>query len=174
MKAATLILGTLAAFGATTVVSANSTDHLGKVTAGNSYAFAAASTKPPASFTDFVVFDLTSSLDISETILTSGVSGLTVELQEKISGKWTDEFLATTPASYNFGDLGTGKWRLDITGTTTGPSGSSSLLQGNLNVAAVPEPATLAMILAGIGVLGAYQWRRRQKPEPSVSSGSVA
>jgi hypothetical protein len=174
VKPATLILGILAAFGATTVVNANSTDHLGKVTAGNSYEFAFASTKPPTSFTDYVVFDLKTSLDISETILAAGVSGLTVELQEKISGTWTDESLATTPTSYNFGDLSSGKWRLDITGDTIGPSGSSSLLIGNLNVAAVPEPASLAMILAGMGLLGVYQWRRRQRSGASVASGGVA
>ena len=172
MKAATLILGTLAAFGMTTVVSANGTEHLGKVTAGNSYTFAFASTKPPASFTDFVVFDLKSTLDISESILTAGVSGLAVELQEKIKGTWTNEIAATTPTSYDFGDLTKGKWRLDITGSTTGSSGSHSQLLGQLT--AVPEPASLAMILAGIGLLGAYQWRRRQKSDHSISSGGVA
>src|SRR5579863_2591593 len=156
MKAATLILGTLAAFGVTTVVSANGTEHLGKVTAGNTYTFAFASTKPPASFTDFVVFDLKSTLDVSESILTAGVSGLAVELQEKIKGTWTNEIAASAPTSYNFGDLNKGKWRLDITGSTMGSSGSHSFMLGQVSVAAVPEPASLAMILAGIGLLGAY------------------
>jgi len=174
MKAATLILGTLAAFGMTTIVSANGTEHLGKVTAGNSYTFAFASTVPPASFTDFVVFDLKSTLDVSESILAAGVSGLAVELQEKIGGTWMNEAAAGTPASYDFGDLTKGKWRLDITGTTLGSSGSHSMLSGALNVAAVPEPASLAMILAGIGLLGAYQWRRRQKSAGQSISGGVA
>src|ERR1700683_881878 len=101
MKAATLFVGTLAIFGAATAANATSTDHLGKVTAGESEAFAFASTSPPKSFTDYVVFDLTSSLDISETLMAFGVNNLVVDLQEKIGGVWTTEGAALTPTSFD-------------------------------------------------------------------------
>jgi|ERR1700722_2974355 hypothetical protein len=174
MKVAPLILGSLASLCAMTVGSAKSTDHLGKVTAGDSDAFAFASTSPPKSFTDYVVFDLTSSLDISETLMAFGVNNLVVDLQEKIGGVWTTEEVAATPTSYDFGDLSSGKWRLDITGKTAGVSGSDSSLFGHLNVAAVPEPGTLAMFLAGAGLLGVYQWRRRHKSAEQPISGGAA
>jgi hypothetical protein len=143
MKASTLILGTLAAVSAGTVANATSTDHLGKVTAGHSYAFAFASTRPPASFTDYVVFRLGSAgADVSESIINlMNVTGLTVELEHmKKGGPWKPYEAATTPASFNFGDLGKGKWRLEITGKTGGSAGSESMFNGHLFVAAVPAP----------------------------------
>src|ERR1700689_2313238 len=114
MRATPLILGTLAGVCAMAVANATSTDHLGKVTAGESEAVAFARTSPPTSFTDYVVFDLkkATTLDISETLMAFGVNNLAVELQEKIGGVWTNEESAVTPTSYNFGDLTSGKWRL--------------------------------------------------------------
>src|ERR1700722_19467136 len=102
MRTAPLVLGSLASLCAMTVVNATSTDHLGKVTAGESEAFAFASTSPPKSFTDYVVFDLTSSLDISETLMAFGVNNLGVDLKEKVGGVWTTEQAAATPTSYDF------------------------------------------------------------------------
>src|SRR3984885_3374154 len=135
MKVAPCILGTLAGVCAMAVANATTTDHLGNVTAGESEAVAFASTSPPKSFTDYVVFDLSSSLDISETLMAFGVNNLVVDLQEKIGGVWTTEQAAATPTSYDFGDLNSGKWRLDITGTIPGVSGTDSSISGHLNVA---------------------------------------
>ena len=176
MKASTLILGTLAAVSVGTVANASTTDHLGKVTAGHSYAFAFASTRPPVSFTDYVVFRLGSAGgDVSESIMNLlNVNGLKVELQDRSGGTGNDYKLASPPASFNFGDLGKGKWRLEITGKTGGSDGSDSMFNGHLLVAAVPEPSTLAMLFAGIGLLGAYQWRRRHKSAAQSISGSLA
>ena len=49
---------------------------------------------------------------------------------------------------------------LTLMGTT---SKSSALYSGELSVAAVPEPETYAMFLAGLGALGFVARRRRAK-----------
>lgn len=49
---------------------------------------------------------------------------------------------------------------LTLTGTT---SKASALYSGELSVAAVPEPETYAMFIAGLGALGFMARRRRQQ-----------
>ena len=159
-KVATLILGTMTSIAAVSAANANSTDDLGVVTSGHSYFYAFGSTKPPASFVDVVDFDLTKAADVSDLILGFGVKGLTVELVDLSNPLIT--FSPSTSLTQSY-DLGKGDYALDITGKTRGPKGSDSLVLGLLSVAAVPEPGTLTMILAGVGLLGFYQWRRRTK-----------
>ncbi len=50
---------------------------------------------------------------------------------------------------------------LSVFGTSTGPVGSYS---GNFAIAAIPEPETYAMMLAGLGLVG-FMVRRRKKTE---------
>ena len=58
--------------------------------------------------------------------------------------------------------LGAGNHTLTVTGNiTSGPSASYS---GTINFAAVPEPATWAMMLLGFGGIGMAMRRRRQAP----------
>jgi hypothetical protein len=49
---------------------------------------------------------------------------------------------------------------LNVTGIANGPQGG--LYNGAISVAAVPEPETYAMLLAGLGVMG-FIARRRNK-----------
>jgi len=168
-KAVTFVFGAIASVSA---IAANATglDTLGTVKSGRSYAYAFASTKPPASFLDAVDFDLTTAADVSNLIFGFGTKGLTVELLDLSNPLVT--FAPSTSFAQNY-VLAPGDYALDITGKTTGPKGSSSLLIGQLSIAAVPEPGTLAMILAGAGLLGVYQWRRRGKSDrQSLSSAS--
>ena len=55
--------------------------------------------------------------------------------------------------------VGLGTHTISVVGTLLGPTGSYS---GTLNVAAVPEPATWAMMLLGFGAMGLVIRRRRQ------------
>jgi len=172
-RAAILFLGTVAGVAAFSVANANGTDNLGTVTAG-SYPYFFVSTKPPAKFIDFVDFDLSTAASVADFVLGFGVKGLAVQLQENGISGWTNVGLTSSLPYDNYGTLSAGDYRLDITGKTTGPKGTSSLVFGELNVAAVPEPGSLAMILAGIGLLGAYQWRRRHKSADQSMPGGVA
>jgi hypothetical protein len=169
-KAATVVLGSLVGLGAVTAAHATSTDDLGTVSSGHPpYMYSFSSTKPPASFTDYLDFDLSTVDSISNAIFDFGVKNFTVQLQEKSGSTWIDVGGLSTVPFDNYGTLSSGDYRLDITGKTTGPSGTSSILLGALSVAAVPEPGSLAMILAGVGLLGVYQWRRRKSAEHSLS-----
>lgn len=72
------------------------------------------------------------------------------------SGAGTGSFQTIAPYA-----LGAGNYVLEIRGKVTGLAGGS--YAGVFNVAAVPEPDALAMVLAGAGVLGVAT--RRRKPE---------
>jgi hypothetical protein len=172
-KAATLFLGALVSVAALSVANAANTDNLGTVSAGHMYPYIFTSTKPPAAFTDFVDFDLTTAASVADFVLDFGVKNFTVQLQEKSGSSWNPVGGASTIPFDNYGDLSAGDYRLDITGKTTGPKGTSSLIFGDLSIAAVPEPGSLAMILAGAGLLAVYQWRRRGKSNgQSLTSAS--
>ncbi len=58
--------------------------------------------------------------------------------------------------------LGAGPHTLYVNGDVVGSSHSGSYV-GNLNISAVPEPATWAMMLIGFGAIG-LQLRRRRTP----------
>jgi PEP-CTERM motif len=173
-KAAILFLGTLASVATFTVASASNTDDLGNVKAGDFYPYIFTSTKPPAAFTDFVDFDLKTAASVADFVLDFGVKNFSVQLQESCGTScWTNVGGSSTVPYDNYGGLSAGDYRLDITGKTTGPKGTSSLVLGELSVAAVPEPSTLAMILAGAGLLAVYQWRRRGKSGGQSLSGAA-
>ncbi len=53
-----------------------------------------------------------------------------------------------------------------LTLVVVGTSGENASYSGTLNVAVVPEPDTIALMLAGMGVVGVIA-RRRQKKEPT-------
>ena len=58
---------------------------------------------------------------------------------------------------FSFSNLAAGKYSLTLAGKTTGSSGQ---FNGDVFVAAVPEPGEWAMMLAGLGLLGVIARRR--------------
>lgn len=74
------------------------------------------------------------------------------------AGTGTGSFQAIAPYA-----LGAGNYVLEIRGQVTGSAGGS--YAGVFNVAAVPEPDALAMVLAGAGVLGCSVRRRKPKAD---------
>jgi hypothetical protein len=88
------------------------------------------STKPPASFTDYLDFDLSTTASIADLIFDYGVKSFAVQLQEKSGSTWTNVGGLSTVPFDNYGALSSGDYRLKYTGKTTGPSGTSSFLSG--------------------------------------------
>lgn len=73
----------------------------------------------------------------------------------------------TSPAfvsALDFLNLEAGTYAIEISGLVSGLSaGQSASYAGNLQVAAVPEPETYALMLAGFAVVGTIARRRRQQ-----------
>lgn len=59
--------------------------------------------------------------------------------------------------TYNF-NVAAGDYHIDFVGSLTGTAGGSYL--ASVSVAAVPEPESYAMFLAGLGIMGAIARRR--------------
>jgi hypothetical protein len=174
-KAPALVFGTLICVAAMTAANANTgTDNLGNVKIGTDDSFAFASTRPPASFTDTINFVLGSNgANVVDTFSATGVKGLGVVLYDDT----TAADVTSCIASCTFSDLTKGdRYSVIYTGTTLASATDNSSISGTLAVtAAVPEPGSLAMILAGIGFLGVYQWRRRgRSPVQAVSGAALA
>lgn len=62
--------------------------------------------------------------------------------------------------SLTYGASAGGSYYLSVSGITTGSQGG--IYNGAISVAAVPEPETYAMMLAGLGALGFLASRRRK------------
>ena len=67
---------------------------------------------------------------------------------------------ASQSFSYTFGQSGTASFALGVVDTTDW-SGVSQLNVSNLQISAVPEPGSWALMLAGLGTVGALVRRRR-------------
>jgi PEP-CTERM motif len=61
--------------------------------------------------------------------------------------------------------LNNGEHSIEVIGTLLGSTGSYS---GTLNVQAVPEPKTWAMMLLGFGAIG-FSLRSRRRPQPALA-----
>ena len=103
-------------------------------------------------WTDGYSFSLAAAGDLlGQTVATSGITGYSVTLYDStFAAIGTD----TTPAAFSFAGLGAGTYYLTFVGTGTGSYG------GTLEVSAVPEPETYALMLAGLGVVGFMAARR--------------
>jgi hypothetical protein len=95
-----------------------------------------------------------------------GISGGTVTLYKELgavdatvgSFAFDDQ---TGNISYDFGVLAGGDYYYSVTGTGTGTVGGFYTISST--VTPVPEPETLALMLAGLGVMGTLMSRRRRQ-----------
>jgi hypothetical protein len=103
-----------------------------------------------------------SSTDIDFTSATLTGNGMTTSYT-KLVGEPTSltEVWDITPF-----EIGAGTYTLTINGTAFG---SKATYAGNFNVAAVPEPATWAMMIGGIGMVGGAMRRRRVSTKVSFA-----
>jgi hypothetical protein len=132
--------------------------------------------------------------DVLHTV--AGVFTDTITFQPSVTG-WTNGSLVTistgpvtnidfTSASINgltfaFNSTpGGGEYGFTLPGFLTGPlvltvmgtAGANASYGGTLNVSAVPEPETWAMMLGGLGLVG-FMARRRKKPEAAAPELAV-
>ena len=85
-----------------------------------------------------------------------------VSLLEKVSGGWR---VAKSDNNYSDGlfTFGPGTYKLQFQFDSLRGNSLSRTFSSNLTVAAVPEPESYAMLLAGLGLVGAVARRRRKQ-----------
>lgn len=90
------------------------------------------------------------------------IAGLTVNVWNNSHPNGTVHYgaFAGNNNTYSFNLPTAGSYHVDITGNATGAAGG--LYGITLSAAPVPEPETYAMLLAGLGVMGAIARRRKQ------------
>ncbi|XVJ69088.1 MAG: PEP-CTERM sorting domain-containing protein [Rhizobacter sp.] len=147
------------------------TYNLGTVSSGAPLSFNAAVTSAGA-FSDIFTFTLPAAFGTGFSLLNFPVGGLfntvltSATLFSNADGALfsSDDTIArsgtitSTGISFTGGASAAGSYYLNVTGIATGPQGG--LYNGAISVAAVPEPETYAMLLAGLGVMGFIARRR--------------
>ncbi len=140
-------------------------------------AVAVSTTATPAgnSFSDVVLgsFTLTQASDVTGSVLAATTvgfgNGLTLPLQSvsfSFAGLNGLTDLDASASGFHYANLAAGTYQLLASGSLSGPGfGGIAVLSTTLNVTAaavVPEPATYALMLAGIAAIGFVARRRRQ------------
>lgn len=139
-------------------------------TAGNTY-----STKFGA-FADQFLFNLDHTFEAGSTVTSSYVKGKDIQITGLNIVQYGDNGIIKTVVGTNglpTSGVGTsdywtldtswlvaGNYYLEVKGNVLGANGGS--YAASLNVAAVPEPETYAMLAAGLGLIG-FMGRRKQK-----------
>ena len=114
------------------------------------------------SFTDTFTFTQPGITSASVSVVTIGAGVADIDF---ISAMLNGQPLTLTTDAGGFVELMYTPSSLALTGPLTltikGTSGSNASYSGTLNVTAVPEPESYALLLAGLGVLGFVARRRR-------------
>jgi PEP-CTERM motif len=114
-------------------------------------------------FTDIFTFTVAGSVKANSSMITIG-SGL--QNIDFLSADLNGTPLTLSPNGFaEFGTLGdtllTGPLVLTVKGKSAAAGGTFASYSGTMNVTAVPEPETYAMMLAGLGIVGFLARRRR-------------
>jgi hypothetical protein len=162
MKLASFIVAGCLSLGA---ASAFATDTpLGDVTAAGG--FSAASGPLSGAFSDTYDFSLTGTNELSDSWTNSWTSqaGSIANFTATLTGPngFSDVETATTSGHSQFisayyPTLAPGDYVLTISGVASG----KSTYGGSLSVSAVPEPASISLLLAGLGLMGVAAKRRK-------------
>jgi hypothetical protein len=108
------------------------------------------------------VFDI-SNLQFRLYEVTSGAPqpGLGIPPGSTLISAWTGTSGPSTGTAVqaSFSGIEAGTYFLDVAGTADGSSGGTYV--GQLNLAPVPLPAALPLLLSGLGLFGGGVWRRR-------------
>lgn len=120
-------------------------------------------------FTDNYTFTYSSAFDVSSAIISiSSGSGSGLDINSfTLTNTTTGQVYTGTSSTASLlqtytitaGNLSSGNYVLTVSGSSSGLGGSYG---GNINVAAVPEASTTAMMLAGLAVVGLMAARRRR------------
>jgi hypothetical protein len=124
----------------------------------------------PGAFDDFIKFSIPDSSNLSSTTVANNLTnvlgidnGMVQLFQETSSGNTLVgqySFDGTTGSTWHsFMSLGAGSYYYEITGNATGSQGGFYSITST--VAAVPEPESYALLLAGLGVVGSLYRRRK-------------
>lgn len=161
--------------GVSLSASANTTKALGTVSAATPTVFSGYAA--PGGFVDTFTFTLPANsgsgysvIDFAPNGMPDGwfktvFSGIALfSNADGIVGNADDKKLASAiglgdEVSLSFGSSAAGSYYLSVFGVTTGLYGGG--YSGGISVTPVPEPETFAMLLAGLGVMGAIARRRK-------------
>lgn len=110
------------------------------------------------SFTDTVNFTLTGLSDVSVTVGSTGLSNAVFSLYMGGSLLESTDITGKTVVVAPYTSLAAGAYSFVVSGTVNSKPGVYNL---NASVAAVPEPETYALMLAGLGAVG-FMARRRK------------
>lgn len=163
--------------GATLSVNAASskTTHLGAASVGSPLSFNSG-VVPVGEFSDYFTFTLPANHGSGYSVINFAVTDLfntllaTVSLYSNVDGTLfnaDDTLLSSTGVNsgnqlaLTFGPSAASSYYLNVTGMANGTQGG--LYNGAISVTAVPEPENHALLLAGLGLMGAIARRRSRK-----------
>lgn len=116
-------------------------------------------------FADSYFFSLTDSANISVTLANVYLSDWSVSMIDGHTGETLISFDKPT-GTFDVATLGAGSYSLTVYGNAKStPFGNQGWYEFSITsspAAAVPEPETYAMLLAGLGIMGVVARRRRQ------------
>lgn len=115
-----------------------------------------------ANFANTFNFSLSSLSDLVASFSLTGLGSATVSLRDG-SGSVLGSFSASTlsSGSASFSNLAAGNYSYSVTGGSLLGAGTFTSTLTPVNVSPVPEPGSLAMLLAGLGMVGVIARRRR-------------
>ncbi|MET0378409.1 MAG: FxDxF family PEP-CTERM protein [Spongiibacteraceae bacterium] len=157
---------TVAAMALSTMAASNASAaiyNLGEVSDGFSYTNVAYHLPSSTAFSDLFTFSVPTSYtaDISSFVQDLTIFGIFFDVKNlklELDGVAADA--GSTKTSKSFTDLAGGDYAFEVTGKSKGLLGGAYKFNMTANLSPIPEPATYAMLLAGLGLVGVMARRR--------------